>query len=382
MDKKKQMQFNLNNFLLATSQALDFVKSEISNTSVNHSKRVSYLALKLAQRFELSNEELSDLCSYCLVHSIALIEQKEFTQNYYDRCNELAHELPFLTKQGDILKYQNEFYDGSGPFTLKDDEIPLFSKILAFACTLDSKFDLSQKEIENRKEIVKYVNENKNVLFDKNLCDIFIEESKNISFWLELQNENEILYFIFSNLEDFTKAMDFEDVLQITSIFTEIFDGDVQILHYCFAMANYYEFEHKDIYALLVASSLKNIGKFMIKNEILNKSTNLDKDDYEQIKAYPFYTRRVLKNIIGFNDIAVWSSKVQEKIDKSGYPFGLMAKDLSLKDRLLICLNIYDALRREKKYRKSFNHNDAINEMKKIRGIDTNVIEDINRVCE
>ena len=41
MNKKKQIQFNLNNFLLSTSLALDLVEKDIYNTSKNHSKSVA-----------------------------------------------------------------------------------------------------------------------------------------------------------------------------------------------------------------------------------------------------------------------------------------------------------------------------------------------------
>lgn len=380
MDKKKQMQFNLNNFLMATSQALDFVKSEVSNTSSNHSKKVAYLALKIAKAYEMSDEELSDIVSYSLVHSLALIEYKEFSNEYYNRCNELCQELPFLIPQDNIIKYQNEFYNGSGSFGLKDNNIPIFSQILSFSIKLDTLFDLSDKNIDNRIAIVKYVNENKNILFDENICNIFLEESKQINFWLELQNESDILYGIFSNLQDFSKPMDFEDILAITSIYTELFDGDIQILELCHEMCYFYKLEHKDIFTLLIAVSLKNIGKFMIRKELLEKTEALSRNEYEEIKAYPFYTKKILNNIMGFSDISQWASKIQERIDRSGYPFGLLSKDLSFKDRVLITISIYDALLRKKTYRAPLSHAQAIEEMKKIRGLDFTIIEDINRV--
>lgn len=380
MDKKKQMQFNLNNFLISVSPALDFVMMEKTGVSLGHSKRVAYLALKIAQRFDLSPEELSDLCSYCLVHSIALIENKEFNIDYLERSNELAQDLPFLIVRDDILKYQREYFDGSGIYGLKNDEIPFFSQVLSFAIMIDEKFDLSKKEIKNREEIVEFISKNKDLLFSSELGDIFIEESKNVSFWLDLQNDNDMMFFIFSNLQDFTKPMDFEDILQVTSIFTELFDGDVQILHICHDIALYYQFEHKDIYTFLIAASLKNIGKFMISNEILNKDSSLQKDEYEQIKAYPYYTKKILDNIIGFSDVSIWASKVQEKIDRSGYPFGYFAKDLSFKDRILIVINIYDALLRKKSFREAFTHNESIEIMRKTRGLDLAIINDFEKI--
>ena len=32
---------------------------------------------------------------------------------------------------------------------------------------------------------------------------------------------------------------------------------------------------------------------------------------------------------MGFNDIAVWASKVQERVDGKGYPYGLSSEKIS-----------------------------------------------------
>ena len=56
MDKKKQMQFNLNNFLLATSIALDFVSKDRYKISLGHAKRVAYIALNIGIKMDFTPE--------------------------------------------------------------------------------------------------------------------------------------------------------------------------------------------------------------------------------------------------------------------------------------------------------------------------------------
>lgn len=65
MDKKRQMAFNLNNFLLAFSEILN-------------SKKVAYIALNLALKYDFSQEKLSDLCSYSLICDLKKDDIKEF----------------------------------------------------------------------------------------------------------------------------------------------------------------------------------------------------------------------------------------------------------------------------------------------------------------
>jgi len=383
MDKKKQLIFNLNNFLLSTSHTLDFIESQYNNTKENHSKRIAFLSLKIAQKLNLNPKEMFDLCAYSLSHDIALNETKNKDERFSKLSEEKIKDFPFLSTYKDVLKYQNENIDGSGIFGLKDEEIPLLSKILRFSHILDEKFDLSKKDIQNRKDIINFVKKNNNTLFDKSISDIFIEISSNIEFWLDIQNENDILQFIFNNLHDFTRALDFEEVLNITKTFLNIIEQDSVLISNCEKMCEFYEFEHKDKYTFLIAASMSKIGKLLIPLNILDKKDALSENEYEEIKSYPHYNKKILANIMGFNDIALWSSKIQELLNESGYPYNLSGKDMSLKDRLLATVNIYTSLTHKKSFRNAYSKSEAIDilrDMVKKKKIDASIVNDIKTV--
>ena len=61
------------------------------------------------------------------------------------------------------------------------------------------------------------------------------------------------------------------------------------------------------------------------------------------------------------------------------------AKSLSLKDRLLSCLVIYNALREDRVYRNAFNHTEVIKIMKneaEIGKIDKSIVEIFENIFE
>ena len=382
MDKKKQLAFNLNNFLLSTSHIFDYLESQHNNTSINHSKRVAFLSLKLGQKLGLNPSEMFDLCAYSLCHDIALNEQRVKNVNFYELSEDKIKDFPFESGNSNILKYQGERFDGSGTFGLKADHIPLFSQILFFTQILDEKYDFSSKSIENRNNIITFVKQNTDILFDKKIVNIFIEISSSIDFWIDIQNENDIVYFIFNNLHDFTKALDFDEVLNITSSLGDILDNKSLLVANSEKMCEFYEFDHKDKYIFMITASLCNIGKLLIPVNILEKTEKLNQNEYEQMKSYPYLNKKILTNIMGFNDIAICASKVQECLDAKGYPFNLEAKDLSFKDRLLSTLNKYTSLRSEKKYRNSKRHEEAIEILKEDsnnKKLDITIINDIHK---
>ena len=125
-------------------------------------------------------------------------------------------------------------------------------------------------------------------------------------------------------------------------------------------MAEFYKMDTIIALKLLIATDLHDLGKLVISNDILDKPGKLSKEEFEEIMKHPKITRLCLQDINGFEEIAKWAGNHHEKLDGSGYPEGLIAKDLDFNSRLITCLDIYQALREDRPYRKSMNHNKAL----------------------
>lgn len=333
MDKKRQMVFNLNNFLLAFSEVLN-------------SKKVAYIALNLGIKFGFDNKKLADLCSCALIFCLEKNSLKEF-----------------------------DFLDSSH---LEDKT---FQEIINFSTLICENFDFSKNSINQRVDAIEFVKNNQKN-FSKELIENFFEISKNLTFWLDLENESEIVIFIYSNLEDFTKALDFEDILKMTKVFHKLQNPKSNILDSALKVTDFFEFEHKDKQIFLIATSLQNIGKLYISKDILEKKEPLNLEEKEIIKSYPYYTKKVINSIMGFSDISSLSFKAQERLDGSGI-FNLSSKDLSFKDRLIICLIIYSALREQKAYREAFSHQKTIEIMQDMannKKIDESIVDIFDKI--
>ena len=380
VNKKKEILFNSNNFLLALSPLLDKVEQHRKHVSEHHIKRVAYLSLKIGQKFNLSQEQLFALCAYALAHSIALYAFEEENKAYCESIENFIQTLP-LQQEQEILKYHKEYYNGSGLFGLKDASIPLFSQIIAFADLIDTQFDLSNNSLQNRKAINRYIKRYEQTLFSLDMSEIFCDElAIEESFWLDLQHETQMLHFIFNTLEDFSKPITFDALLKITSYITTLIHPQSQLIDHAASMADYYHFEHKDKLTFMIAASLSMLGKLALPIDFQSKPT-LSESEQLLKKAYPYYTKLALSNIMGFSDICSWASKVQESIDGTGYPFALQANALSFKDQLLAILIKYESLS-NKSYGNTFLHDDAIKELETVakKGcFDISIVQDIQQ---
>jgi len=337
MDKKKQMNFNLNNFLLAVKDILDVRDIEQNNVSKNHSLRVAYLSLKIAEKLEKKPKEMFDLCAYSLFYH-------------------------YIQEEHKILFGFDEFIDE-------------LAKIADFTHSIDEKFDLSKEQIKNRRDILNYVEQSEVSKYK----DIFLDISNSIDFWLDLQNENIMMQYIYSTLYDFTQVLTFEEVLKITSMFGSIENDINRLLENCVKMTEFYGFEHKERWTFLIAASMVNFGKLSVPFDILYKKEKLTDDEYELLKSNIYHNKNALNSIYEFQDIAKWATRHQERLDGFGYPSKIMAKDLSLKERLMAVLNSYDALVTKREYRNSFSKEEAINIlilMEKNYYLDKTIVED------
>ena len=335
MDKKKQINFNLNNFLLATSDILDYRDIEENNTTKYHSKRVAFVALKLGEQLNLEPKIMFSLCAYSLFH------------NYINQDN---------------CVLLNIF-----------DDMGILTKIVNFAHHIDETYNTDKKftSMNIRDTYIKYLEE------------IFLDISKPISFWLDLQCEHSILNYIYSSLDDFTTQPTFGEVLRITSMFGNLYEDTAPLLEKCEIMADFYKFEHKDKMTFLIAASMLNFGKLSISKSIIEKTSSLQNDEFEDLKSNVYNNKKALSMIYGFDDISKWATRHHEMLNFNGYPYSIGANHLSLKDRLMQCLNIYNALTTNKVYRKKYSHLEAIeimNTMALNNEIDQTIVNSLNSI--
>ena len=132
-----------------------------------------------------------------------------------------------------------------------------------------------------------------------------------------------------------------------------------------------------------MAGMLHDIGKMAIDNDILEKPSKLSDAEFVRMKNHAWYSYTILSQIEGYEDITRWASHHHEKLNGTGYPFGLKAGQLDEKERLLGCIDIYQALSEDRPYKAGMPHGKCIaimRDMVRAGSIDGRITEDIARV--
>jgi len=386
------IEFNLNSFLNSISFVLDYAEKDILKDITNHSRRVSYIAVNIGKKIGLDDKSIFDLGALAILHDCGSggFDYKKNSGLIIEHCKigeKIVKDFPFFTDVTNVILYHHEYDDGTGIFQKKVDEIPLLSRIISLANTIENIYVNITKD---RQKIIGQLGKLRDKKFDSFLVDAFISAQNEVKFWVDIQD-----YFIFKSLNDlipkFSIKMDFKEIRSITEIISNIVDykSEFTLRHSkglsekALLMSEFYKFDLDTKYQLGIAADLHDIGKLAISNDILDKNGKLEPYEFLEIKSHAYLTRKALENICGFEKITEWASNHHEKLNGKGYPLGKNDAELDFCSRILGCLDIYQALTEERPYRASLSHEKSISIMKSMSEnyeIDSNIVDSIDKV--
>lgn len=397
------MKFNLNEFLIAVSFALDFVEIDVVGAKTNHSKRVAYTSHRIGEAMGLSKQQLNDIISLSVLHDNGIseyrlheiIKQKDLSalEDVEEHCTigeKNVIKYPFFKNERGVIKYHHENYDGSGFFHLKGDEIPLLSQIIGFSDYIDNNYKLDNLYGDYKKEFIKDLSKVIGIKFSKDISDIFFEIISKANYRLDVKDDY-IRPALREKLQHNYTDLSLDEVRNITSVFSNIIDTKSKftrthskgLAEKAAAMAEFYNYSIDEKTKLVIAADLHDIGKLAIPNAILDAPRKLTSEEFALIESHTYYTRVALSKIHGFEDITEWAANHHEKLNGKGYPYGKTAEELDFNSRLMGCLDIYQALTEDRPYRKGLSHDKTIGIMREMVSggfIDGGRVRDIDDV--
>ncbi len=144
-----------------------------------------------------------------------------------------------------------------------------------------------------------------------------------------------------------------------------------RIARYSDELAKILNFSAKHRELIRYAALLHDYGKIAIREAILCKNGRLTIDEYCHIQEHAAYTKSILEKINfsrDFKEVPQIAAHHHEKMDGSGYPDGLVGKQIPIESRILAVADVFDALTSKRHYRDRMEFENVMDILEKNAG--------------
>lgn len=139
----------------------------------------------------------------------------------------------------------------------------------------------------------------------------------------------------------------------------------VRVAEYTEKIARKLRLNEYDVDILTNLANLHDIGKVQIDLSILNKPERYDDNDWVEMKEHPKVGYEIVKEIGFLKNSAKAILFHHEKIDGSGYPYGIKGDKIPLFAKILTVADAYDAMTSDRPYKTALTQKKAIKELER-----------------
>lgn len=267
----------------------------------------------------------------------------------------IARQLGFPELTASAIYALDEHWDGRGePHGTRGEEIPLLARIANLAQTLD--VFLQQGDVSRALAVIRA---RSGTWFDPKLVELTRGWADDTDWWRTLAGPEVMPLVKGAEPDDRVRRIDGEGLTGVCQAFAEIIDAKSPftfrhssgVAVYALQLGEQLGMGAAELRQLYRAALLHDIGKLGVSNRILDKPGTLTAEERTAIQLHAGYTFDILTRVAAFADFAAVAAQHHERLDGTGYPWGLSGEALTLEARIMAVADVYEALTADRPYR-------------------------------
>lgn len=335
--------------------------NKIDARLVDHGHRVAYCMMKCLESLDYSKNEIRNITMTCLLHDIGAYKTENINNIFYFE----------EKKMDDHAKYGYLFYKHLSPLyeyapiilyhhtSQKDleDKNTSHKESIALIHLID-RIDVYWQEYKDIKKVKRFLAEYKGDIFSKWAIDVFMQADSRYHILETVYEKQQHLPLEIFDSYPFSKAQISHFVTMIS--FAIDFRSHFMVAHTIIItgvatrLAKIMEFNDVMQEKIYYGALLHDIGKVAIPVEILDNPGKLTRAEMTVMQKHVSYTIEILDGCIA-SDVVSIAGRHHEKLDGTGYPYGLHGDVLSKAERLVAIADIFSALIGQRSYKEGYS---------------------------
>lgn len=364
----RTLRANIFDLAIAIAKVVDLMNAAIGQ----HHMQVAYWAYQLADALALPDDEkfevfiaamLHDIGAFSLQERLDLLEFEDTKPGEHAIAGYLILQRfePFASIAGLIRFHHLPWRQGRGA---SQDGAPVSagSHIIHLADRVAVKIAPHEPVLAQVDGICRSIADRKGDLFVPEHVDALLTLKEREYIWLDATSRDieailkrVVLYptreFSAQQMVEFSKLICC--LIDFKSEFTATHSAGVAAV--AVELAGITGFSKNERRLIEMAGYLHDLGKLAIPSEIIEKQGRLSSHECYIMRSHVYHTYQTLEAFEALRLVSHWGSLHQERLNGTGYPFGLNADDLPLGAKIMAVADVFTALTEDRPYRKGMD---------------------------
>ena len=354
---------NIRSLLEALSRAMNLINPEVEN----HHQQTAYFAYFIGREMGLDTEELHlaiyaallhDVGSVVMNHTASVLEIEAEAARLAGIGASMLSDLPAFHAIAEVIRYCQLDYTSVRAYWREFPEREQTLRIASLVHVADAASTLlhSGHVLNQVDAICACLDQGKGTQFDPEALEALYRLKPLEVIWLDALNNPSFLLFFTGEMHAVTAPQTIEltrlmsRIIDYRSPFTAMHSAGVSAS--AKALARLAGMTEEECLEMEIAGNLHDVGKLVVPESILTKPGKLTAEEFNIMKEHAYYTRFVLMDADGFDQIANWAGGHHEKLDGNGYPFHWDKTRLDTGCRIMAVADIFSATAEDRPYRK------------------------------
>lgn len=370
---KQKLRVDVFDLVMSIARVVDLMNPAVGR----HHLRVAYWAYQLAEAIGLPDREKFEVAVAGLLHDVgafSLQERLDLLEFEDTRPGEHAVAGSLILREfapfagiADLVRFHHTPWENGRGGIHAGEPVPMGSHLIHLADRVAVQISDASPVLGQVETICREISNRSGDVFVPGHVAALLGIKNREYLWLDAAS-NTIETVLKRNIQNCNREFSMEQLVAFSRLICRLIDfkseftathssGVAAVAIELSRLTGFSKYERRQVE---ISAYLHDLGKLAIPSEILEKAGALTQEERFIMRAHVYHTYQTLEPFEVLKLVSQWGALHQERLNGTGYPFGLGADDLPLGARIMAVADVFTALTEERPYRKGMDETSTL----------------------